>query len=287
MNKLEFGDINKFLTSLGLIFIGFSFLIPWIFIQENKLLVIKSKDLNELTPKAQKIIHHQQDLLLTINQNVLLISTILLIIGLLILMIGIYRWWKRQSVLDEMQNEDLIYKKLQNISTDEKRQSIENEISTTETLSPSKEIDKEVNNYLAIENEIFANINLNYSQNFQIFHNVKIDNFEYDIVLKSKNIELRFDKIVEIKYYKRDINLSILQNALLELIKKCKGYSTELKKKSSGILLVIYDTNELPDKLLKYKIQLQKTGKENGVQTRVQFIRRESLNSIDKIDLFK
>lgn len=287
MEKLEFGDVNKFLTSLGLIFIGLAFALPWFFIQQNSLLTIKVKDLKSYTLNAQEVISSQQKLLLTINQYILLISICLLFLGVIVLSIGIFRWWRRQNVIDEIQNEDLTFKKMQNLTLFEKREIIEEEINNIEETVEPVEIETAIDKYIEIENKVFSNISLNYSTNYQIFHNVKIENSEYDIILRSNKSDLTSDKIIEIKYYKNDIILSNLQNSLFNLITKSKLYTQVLKKKCAGVLLIIYDKDELPDKLLRFKIDLQKIGKENGLGVRTQFIKRESLQNGTKIDLFK
>lgn len=120
MNKLEFGDVNKFLTSLGLIFIALSFALPWFFTQQNTLLTIKESDLKSFTLQAQEVLISQQNLLLQISKHILIISILLFIVGILVLIVGIVRWWRRQNVIDEIQDEDLVFKKMQNFSWLEK-----------------------------------------------------------------------------------------------------------------------------------------------------------------------
>lgn len=171
--------------------------------------------------------------MLEINQNILTISIFLFVIGFVVLLVGIIRWWKRQNVIDEIQNEDLIFRKMQNLSWYEKREIIEEEINNTDESIKPKEIQTAIDNYLEIENSVFSNVSLNYSNNYQIFQNTKIENSEYDIILRYKKTDsslITSDKIIEIKYYKNDIILSNLQDSLLELIKNCQTYTKVLKK---------------------------------------------------------
>ena len=287
MNKLEFSDVNKFLTSLGLIFIGLAFVIPWLFVQQNALLTIKNEDLKSFTKTAQLIVNKQQLFILKINEIIPYLSCFLFVTGILLVFVGIYYWWKRQNVLDKIQDEDLIFKQIQNLSWKEKREIIEEEINNLNDSSELQEIDKAVDNYLEIEDVIYSNIALNYSNSYKLYQNVKIENSEYDLILKKISPHITTDKIIEIKYYNNDIRLSNLQNALSSLLDKCKTYTNSLNKKCAGVLIIIYEKDELPDKLLKYKIEIQKTGKNNEIAVRVQFIKYQTLINGNKIELFK
>ena len=287
MNKLEFGDVNKFLTSLGLIFIALSFALPWFFTQQNTLLTIKESDLKSFTLQAQEVLISQQNLLLQISKHILIISILLFIVGILVLIVGIVRWWRRQNVIDEIQDEDLVFKKMQNFSWLEKRETIEEELNNLGEEIQPLEIKTAIDNYIEIENIVFSNISLNYSNNYQIFQNVKIENSEFDVVLRSIAPSTISDKVIEIKYYNNDLVLSNLQSALYDLIKNCKIYTQTLKKRCAGVLLIIYNSDELPDKLLRFRINLQKIGKENGINLRVQFIKKETIRNGNKIELFK
>ena len=155
MNKLEFGDVNKFLTSLRLIFIALSFALPWFFTQQKTLLTIKESDLKSFTLQAQEVLISQQNLLLQISKHILIISILLFIVGILVLIVGIVRWWRRQNVIDEIQDEDLVFKKMQNFSWLEKRETIEEELNNLGEEIQPLEIKTAIDNYIEIENIVF------------------------------------------------------------------------------------------------------------------------------------
>src|SRR5689334_21822234 len=128
MNRIEFSDVNRFLASLGLISIGLAFFLPWFVNQNNSILLIEEIKWKQLTPNAQDIIKKQQETLLTIDNILPYVSVGLIMIGFILLVWGIIRWSKRQTVLDKIQDEELRSKEIQNLSLQEKRDLLETEI---------------------------------------------------------------------------------------------------------------------------------------------------------------
>lgn len=140
MNKIEFSDVNRFITSLGLIFIGLAFFLPWFLIQNNSILIIEQAEINKLTPIAKKTIESQQETIFTINTIFPYISIILIISGLIFLAFGIWKWNKRQTIIDKIQDEELKAKEIQNLSLQDKRELIAVEIADNEIVD-NNEID--------------------------------------------------------------------------------------------------------------------------------------------------
>ena len=128
IEKIEFSDINKFLASLGLICIGLAFFLPWFFNHDVSILLLEKDKIEKLTPTAKIIILDQQKALMMINQTVPWVSGILILIGIVLLVYSIKLWKKRQTVLDKIQDEELKSKEFQNLSKQEKRELIENEL---------------------------------------------------------------------------------------------------------------------------------------------------------------
>lgn len=54
MNKIEFSDINKFLTSVGLIFIAAAVLFPWFINQNSSLIILEQEKIEKSTEIAKK-----------------------------------------------------------------------------------------------------------------------------------------------------------------------------------------------------------------------------------------
>lgn len=297
MSKLEFGDINKFLTSLGLIYIALAFFLPWFVNQNNSFLLIDRKSILDLTETSQQIINKQQGVLLKVNNLIIPISFFLIALGIIFLSIGIYRWWRRQNVLDEIQNEELISKKFQNISDVEKRNKIEIEIESNDVTSNLRIEEKElesndtniinqrVETYLKYENIIYSQLSQRFKDNFIPNQNVRINDIDYDIVFKSKRAEVK-DRIVEIKYFDTFLNYKSLKFYVDKLFYSTSQYENLFKRSAISLLVVIYSQNEYSETPLKFKSDLEDYAKTMRKSLRVIFISETDLLQGKDVKIF-
>ena len=257
MNKIEFSDVNRFLASLGLICIGLAFFLPWFVNQNNSLLIIEQDKIQKLTPAAQQIVTKQQNTLLTLNNVLPTVSIGLIVVGFILLIWGIIRWTKRQTVLDKIQDEELRAKEIQNLSSQEKRDLLETEIEKTEEDLPVKtnEADRqlEIDSYIQIENSIFLQLSQNFKTNYTPSQNVRIGSFEYDIILKSKALTQYKDRIIEIKFFKNQLTYSNIKDAATKLILACNHYEENFKRRTFAILIIVYSEEEFDETVKKYK----------------------------------
>ncbi|WP_339921033.1 hypothetical protein [uncultured Flavobacterium sp.] len=290
MNKIEFTDINRFLTSLGTIFIGLAFLLPWFIIQNNSVVLIDEEKIKKLTPIAKEIIQNQQNTLLTVNNLFPIISSTLVLTGFLMLFLGLYRWNKRQLITDRIQDEELKSKEFQNLSTEMKREIIADDIKLADDielnddendLNIDENLNQDIDNYLNIENRIYLQLAEFYKREYSPSQNIKIGNFNYDVILKSKDISLRSDKIIEIKFYKNTISIENLKEAATQLTLSSKYYEKTFKRRSAPTLLVIYSGNEYPLSLYQYRKTIREYCKTLNKLVNIKFIAE------DKIDTYK
>jgi hypothetical protein len=95
MNKPEYSDLYKFIVSLGLILIAFAILLPWLFLRESFDSLVSASDIANLTPTAQTLITHRQNVALWIVQNIVWISAIPAILGFVSLVGGLFLWQRK------------------------------------------------------------------------------------------------------------------------------------------------------------------------------------------------
>jgi hypothetical protein len=275
MNKIEFSDINKFLTSLGLIFIGAAILLPWFINQNIDIILVENDKIEKTTSTAKTIITKQQDYLLFISNHLNCFVTILIGLGLFLLILGIYRWKKRQNVIDEIQNEELKSKRLLNISKDEKKEIIENEIGlSVENKSTT------VQKYIDIENLVFLKLAPYYKVNYDTSQDIRIGQSNYDIILKSKYIEKREDLILEIKYFDKLPPFNRLLESINKFLLDINNYENTQKRKVTPVILLIFsslDMNQAEDQKLKLKTYLG----EIRPDLRVKFFRENEIHTIE------
>ncbi len=290
MNKIEFSDVNRFLASLGLISIGLAFFLPWFVNQNNSLLVIQQDSLQKLTPTAQQIVTKQQNTLLTINNVLPTVSMVLIIVGFILLIWGIIRWSKRQSVLDKIQDEDLKSKEIQNMTAGEKRELIATEIEEgEEVIEPKNELDRqqEIESYIQIENSIFLQLSENFKLNFNCSQNVKIGKFDYDIIMKSKDLTKAKDRIIEIKLFKNRLSYTNIKEAATNLIFASKHYEESFKRRNIAVLIIIYSEQEFDETIKKYKREIETYGADLGKILKTNFFDRQKIVSAKSIEFFK
>lgn len=110
MNKPEYSDLYKFIVSLGVILIAFAVLLPWLFLRESFDSLINTTELATLTPTAQALMTHRQNLALWFVQNIIWISALPAILGFTCLVSGILLWQRKQRLADtkdELETEKL------------------------------------------------------------------------------------------------------------------------------------------------------------------------------------
>ncbi|SDR71349.1 hypothetical protein [Christiangramia echinicola] len=252
-NKIEFSDLYKFITSIGLLFIASAFIIPWLFLNQISGLQLSQEDYNVLTRKSKELFNNQIDISLWIVNNVKYIFWILISIGIICICLGLYFWIKKQKIKDQIEiyNRDkLKLEALNPEATDVKREKDikeEFEISNTPSNTTNNEqlnqekprekptvenLNKLKQNLENVENRFFEKITDYNPFNYQAQSNVRIDNFIIDIILKS-NIRNRYKDIyIEIKFFQKNLNF--------ELFKKSFGQTVRLRNH------IYHKTNEVP-----------------------------------------
>jgi len=292
MNKIEFSDVYKFLASLGLIFFGLAFFLPWFINQNNSLLILEDEQIQKLTSTAQVIIENQQKTLFAINRLLPYLSIGLIFLGLLLLFWGVFQWRRRQLVLDRIQDEELKSKEFLNISNQEKRNLIEDEIAMTEDINETvitSELDKQkdIDAYIHIENLIYLKVSKYYRTNYRPSQNIRIENFDYDIILKSIDNSRLADRIFEIKFFKKQLSFDLIKDSATKLIFACKNYEENFKRKTSAVLIIIYTENEYDETLKQYKKKIDLYGKDLLKYFRVNFFAESIIENIKASEFFK
>ena len=99
--KFEFGDLYKFIVSLGVVLISISSLGPWLFLKEPFDLYKPQSEIGKTTLLAQEAIAKRQDTVLFILRFIPIFAAIGSGSGILLIYIGLKRWYSNQLLLDE------------------------------------------------------------------------------------------------------------------------------------------------------------------------------------------
>lgn len=260
-DKVEFSDLYKFLTSVGLIFIASAFIIPWLFIKLDSGLISQA-DYDGLTESSKSLINYRIEIIANSTTILPYIFWILIGLGVISLSVGIVKWLKKQKVIDYMETLKLIEleSKIKELNPKEielkAEQEVKKEISNTryetEKTDPSSSmvteasIDKLKNNLLDMEKLFYQKIIDYNSFNYDVKFNVKLhDEFEHDIYLKSINPKYR-DIFIEIKFLQSRLSMNTVKDAVGFMIKSNNKYFNITKKHAKSILFLIIK-NDIAD----------------------------------------
>lgn len=300
MQKIEFGDINKFLVSIGLVLIGLAIITPYLYLKEDFGLIIESEKILKLDPEVQNIVSNKKSLISNIQGIIPGTSFILLGLGLLISGIGINRWLKRQKKIDEKFDKEIQILDIE-IQASTPEEKIENakqeakEIELAEKLESKEETislpqNKGYETYMEIEKNIFQLFQNLKSPNFKVYQEPKIGNrFYIDILLKANSNKFS-DRIIEIKYFRNQLPISTIQKSLYQLSTYISYYKANTNKQVIPILLLVYKDNIVNSSSLsraKERISFFSKDIPELKRIKVEFIQESKLNKFDVKKLLK
>jgi hypothetical protein len=95
------GNFNRFLTSLGLLMLGASLVIPYFYFRNTEILVIPAAELHDLTPRGRSAILSRQDAIAAFEPWVVGLAAFLALAGLVLLVVGALRLRSAQVMEDE------------------------------------------------------------------------------------------------------------------------------------------------------------------------------------------
>jgi len=244
MKYLQFDSLYKFIISVGIIFILSPLVVFYLFFNKNMNLLISKAEFNKLTQTSQEIINIRQKLFLFLINSpyYYIVAGFAIIIGLALVAYGIYRWNKAQGQVDLksiLENEKL--KKEIGISTEKKKIKTKEEIINDEKILGNTK-SSTVYEYMEIEKKLFTRINKEFGDTHEVVQDVKIGDFEYDIISTSKSL-FEKDYIFEVKYIKGNINDKWINKLFEKIDMQTSGYS-EITNRIPFRILIIVTENE-------------------------------------------
>jgi len=251
MDKIEYGDVNKFLASIGLVLISLSVAAPYFYLKEDFGLYIESDKIKSFTPAIQLLVFEKQTAAAFVQKNILWASLCLFLSGITIVVIGLIRWFKRQAKVDRKEDIDLEISEweLNKLTDKERTQKVKDEIKSNEIaeLKENKKLEipppGEVSNYLLVEQRVIDHIKKYRSDNFEVYDNIKLgDKTRIDVLLVAQTKKFA-DRIVEIKFTTRPITFELISDGLQKLDKYINDYLRIKKRKAVPVLLIVF-----PDK---------------------------------------
>ncbi len=288
MQKIEYGDINKFLVSIGLVLISLAILTPYLYLKEDFGLYIEKEKFEKLQQPIQELITDKQEQVRRLQSLISWLPFTLFGLGILTLGFGLYRWSKRQVKIDEKFDDESEKLKIEirNLTGEEKRETV---ITDIHEIEVSKKIHDEITDdvfkiYLNIEKRVFERFQQYKSPNFRAISDVKMDNkYAIDILLQANSSKYA-DRIVEIKYFSDYFQSAILKSAINRLISVVNYYKNYADSKVVPVLIIVYKQEKMSViDIKKYKTQISNYSKSTPTLQRlkVEFIEENEIESFE------
>jgi hypothetical protein len=289
MDKFDYSDLYKFLVSAGIVLIGLSVLLPWIYLRESFDLIIEKNKLLLLTEQAQTIIKNRQNLVSHFYFLIPKISLVLAGLGIISLLYGIIKWFFKQKDLDkrDMFTTLKLEKEVKLMDSGEIKQKNENEFIESKLIeadAPKQPIEKEkfITDYVHIEQFFIGKLTTFYQGDYTVLPNSKIGIFEYDLILSSK-IKDKSDFIFEFKYFPNKTTHYGISQLLIRLNSKLLHYARNVKEKVNLVLIVVlrkedYDELSPSKKYIKGEAEIL-----HSMSIKVEYINENEIDGINKL----
>jgi hypothetical protein len=295
MEKIDYGDINKFLVSVGIVLIGLSILTPYLYLKEDFGLYIEFDKFVKFQKPVKDLILSKQYQVTEIQKLIPWISLGLFASGITSLIFGLVRWFRRQTKLDEKFDKELQKLNLEIVALtpEEKEEKAKQEVQEIEKIDQIQGTQQKVTqsthsdyvkSYMRIEQSV-ADVFINYqSPNFDILPQQKISNrYEIDILLKAKTKNY-LDRIVEIKYFKNRLPIQIIRDIINRLNTQISYYNQASNRRSIPVLLIVYNKEMInADSILKFQNRIIDESQDipNLERLKVEFIEENEIQKFD------
>ncbi|MBO2590906.1 hypothetical protein [Shewanella algae] len=244
--KFEFGDLYKFIVSLGVVLITLSILAPWLFLKEPFDLFRPESEINSLSDVAKSVVIKRQYTVSFIVGFIPWFSSVCSIVGMIFIFLGLKNWQKNQLYLDEQTRLDVEIKK-QSLRDATKDEIEEKETSEYASLlvaesgnSESYVVNSFRSQYSKVEELVYSKLAKVYGDRFDVSHNKMVANVELDILLRGHGM-LTKDYIVEVKYIRKGFNFGWLREVYLKNIYAKSVYSQVTNRLPNTLLLIVID----------------------------------------------
>jgi hypothetical protein len=226
LGKVEYSDLYKFMVSAGVALITIAFIAPWLYFREPFDLLVDETRLGSLTKGAKWIVQFRQEAVFWIWVVIMVMSAVALIGGSILLLSGLDKWQKVQTVADSQAQATLDKTLSERSKLDAERDKLIKDMSSSDVMAKVEQersedtpevaatrseqeekapepVDQQIKeaipirDYLLLEDltvDFFARSN----RNGVVLRNKRIGKFQYDGIIQVPS-NAPYDIIVEVK----------------------------------------------------------------------------------------
>ncbi len=298
MEKINYGDINKFLVSVGIVLIVLSVLSPYLYLKEDFGLYVESDIFDKFQEPVRDIILLKQLIVLKMQNIILYISLGLFLCGICTVIWGMRRWFKRQAKIDEKFDKEIEKLSLEIVAMtpEEKEEKAKQEVKEIENIEqttyvhPKTPPSEYVSKYITIEKSVIDVFQNYHSTNFTVLSQQKLGNrYEIDILLKSKSKKY-LDRIIEIKYFRNKLSPKIIKETVNRMNTQISYYNSVANHKSLPVLLIVYSettTNSEDISRFEERVKSEIQGLPNLERLKVEFVEEKQIDNFDVQKILK
>lgn len=262
--KFEFGDLYKFIVSLGVVIISISVLVPWLFLKESFDLYKSESDLKSVTSVAHAAILGRQEAVAFIVKFIPCFSAIGCICGSIFVFVGLKKWHANQLLLDEQTKVEVELKKqsLRDATKDEIALSTARDmhaLAPEESHTTNYTLSAFEASYAQTKSSVAKRLQHIYARTFEVESNKMVAGVEVDVLLRGRSWLIK-DYIIEIKIIRRGFNYGWLRESFLKNIYAKNIYAQATNRIPNTLLLIV--TEFKGDLSEKYTCMLEKISKE-------------------------
>lgn len=301
MEKIEYGDLYKFLASLGLALIVLAVVAPWLFLREPFDLQLEAGKLDGLTEGARSLILYRQQVTIALVRSVPWISGVLLLLGSTSLVAGLLGWKRSQGVLDRKQLADLVRveKEIEKMSDEalkrkQESENVEGEVPERKKAPdqhgvgppPIDELKPKVerprtNRYGRVESLLIDRLGVCLQDDYFCQDHRQIGRAQFDLVLRAKN-ENADDLVVEVKVSDYPLDWRYVRANLLKVIYLSELYTNALKRRSLPVLYFVAPESILSESdTFNLEQRSRHEAKRLGVEAGLKFLSEENLPTLE------
>ena len=284
MDKLQYDNLYKFLVSLGIVLIVLP-VAALVFLFNMEPILISQADYDLLSDFSLQMIATRNKLTSYFISIFPWVAGILTCIGIVVLLIGIFKWVGLQKNLDKKLDAEAAIHTLNllKMSSAEVAAKIEEEVKETVSIeAPTPPVSSAVNDhssamnkYIEIEDLCFNYFTKRYANKYSFERNIRMGKYCYDFIGVSKlnNIDL----IVEIKYLKIAAgNSRMIYDVFERVYNSGVNYETIAHRNFKCVVVIVTPKEELP-RLENIVETYCKAHRENASRIEIKCMAEESL----------
>jgi hypothetical protein len=246
IDKLEYGDLHKFLASLGLGFMVSAVVVPWLFLREPFDLQVETTKLAGVTDQARELIIYRQQVALLLVRAIPWFSGALLVIGLSLMIFGLVGWRKRQAVVDRKSDLEVVKlaKEVRNIPEGDLQEKVASE--GAEVEDPELAFGEGGRNnepqggakYGEVERLLIERITSCLEETYRIRPHQQLGRAQFDLLLQAKD-ERKGDLVVEVKFTSDALDWRYVRANLLKTVYLCELYGRSVGRQSIPVIYFV------------------------------------------------